>query len=154
MYRMVLWSVALCLAASGLAACSRSVVAPSSDAGQAVGSAPPAALSVTNTLWKLQSFQPSGSASIPVSNPERFTMELQTDGRMSVRADCNRCATGYSISGETLTVGPNAACTRAACASAPFDQQYVSALIGATTARVSGDTLECLSPLGILRFKR
>jgi heat shock protein HslJ len=153
MYRMNVWSVALCLAASCLAACSRTILGPSPDAGQTVGSAP-AALTITNTLWKLQSFQPFGSASVPVSNPEQFTMELRADGRMSVRADCNRCSTTYSISGETLAVGPNAACTRAACASAPFDQQYVNALTGATVARVSGGTLECVSPLGILTFAR
>ena len=153
MYRMNVWSVAVCLAASCLAACSRTVAGPSADAGR-TGVSAPAALTIIDTLWKLQSFQPSGSASVPVSNPERFTMELRADGRVSVRADCNRCSATYSVSGETLAVGPNAACTRAACASAPFDQQYVRALAGATMARVSGDTLECVSPSGILRFAR
>ena len=76
MSRMNVWTVALCLAAGCLAACSRTILGPSSDAGQTVGSAP-AAITITNTLWKLQSFQPFGSAGVPVSNPEQFTMELE-----------------------------------------------------------------------------
>ena len=153
MYRMNVFSVALCLAASCLSACSRSVAGPSSDAGHAVGSAP-SALTVIDTLWKLQSFKRAGSTTVPVSDPDRFTMTLHADGRMSVRADCNRCAGSYSVSGDAFAVGPTAACTRAACSSAPFDQEYVRALSGATIARASGDTLECVSPLGVLRFAR
>ena len=151
MYRMSVATVALLIVGCATA-CTRSITSPSADPTPA-GPAP-VPITITETIWKLRSFQPSGSTKVAVPNPESFTLELRADSKMSVRADCNRCATGYSISGETLTVGPNAACTRAACSSAPFDQQYVSALIGATTARVSGDTLECLSPLGILRFKR
>ena len=146
-------SLALCLAMLSLPACSRSVVSPSSDAGQAVGSVPPA-LTITNTLWKLQSFQRPGAPSTPVANPDQFTMELLADGRLSVRADCNRCAGSYSPAGETFTVGSNAACTRAACSTAPFDQEYVMALTGATITRASGNTLECASPQGVLTFAR
>ena len=145
--------IALCLAALSLPACTRSVASPSSDAGQTVGSAPPA-LTVTNTLWKLQSLQRPGAGTTPVANPDRFTMELLADGRLSVRADCNRCAGSYSLAGETFTVGSNAACTRAACSTAPFDQEYVSALAGATVAHSSGNTLECVSPQGVLTFAR
>jgi heat shock protein HslJ len=151
MYRMNVFVVALSLAAGGLSACSRSVAGPSSSAGQTVETA---AIAITGTLWKLQSFQRSGGTSVPVSDPERFTLELLSNGRMSVRADCNRCASSYSLSGETLAVGPNAACTRAACLSAPFDQEYVTALTAATIARVSGNTLECVSPQGVLKFAR
>jgi len=147
------FSLALCLAALIMPACSRSVVSPSPDAGQAVGSAP-AALTITNTLWKLQSFQRPGAASTPVANPDQFTMELLADGRLSVRADCNRCAGSYSLAGEIFTVGSTAACTRAACSSAPFDQEYVGALTGATITRASGNTLECVSPQGVLTFAR
>ena len=151
MYRMNVFIVALALAASCLSACSQSPAAPSSNAAETVDTA---ALTIDGTLWKLQSFEQSGVTSVPISNPERFTLEFLPDGRMSVRADCNRCAGSYSLSGETLAVGPNAACTRAACPSAPFDQQYVRLLTAVTRARVSGNTLECVSPEGILRFAR
>ena len=143
MYRMNVLVVALSMAASGLSACSRPVTGPSSSAGQTVETA---AIAIAGTLWKLQSFQQSGGANVPVSDPERFTLEFLPSGRMSIRAD--------SLSGETLAVGPNAACTRAACLSAPFDQEYVTALTAATVARVSGNTLECVSPQGVLRFAR
>ena len=151
MYRMNVLVVALSIAASGLSACSRPVTGPSSSAGQTVETA---AIAIAGTLWKLQSFQQSGGANVPVSDPERFTLEFLPSGRMSIRADCNQCASSYSLSGETLAVGPNAACTRAACLSAPFDQEYVTALTAATVARVSGNTLECVSPQGVLRFAR
>ena len=89
-----------------------------------------------------------------VPDPTRFTLELDANGRMSVRADCNRCSASYSQTGGTFAVDPLLACTRAACSSAPFDQEYVAALAGTTIARVSGDTLECVSPQGVLRFAR
>ena len=147
------FSLVLCVAAICLSACSQSVAGPTSNAGQAAGSATPA-LTLTGTLWKLQSFQRSDSTSVPVSNPSPFTLELGADGRMSVRADCNRCSATYSQTGDTFAVDPRFACTRAACSSAPFDQEYLTALAGTTIARVSGETLECVSAQGVLRFAR
>jgi heat shock protein HslJ len=150
MYRMNIAAVALLLAACCVPGCTESIASPSTATSQA-GSAP-AELTITDTLWKLQSFQRSDSTPVAVPDSERFTLELRADGRMSVRADCNRCSGSYRVDGETLVLGTNAACTRAYCASAPFDQQYVEAISGAAVTRAAGNTLKAVSPAGVLIF--
>ena len=151
MYRMKAAAVALLIAGCA-AACTRSITSPSADSTPA-GSTP-LPITITDTVWKLRSFQLSDSTIVPVPNPESFTLELRADGKMSVRADCNRCAGTYVVAGETLVLGANAACTRAFCSSAPFDQQYLQTLSGATITRAAGDTLKAVSPAGVLTFGR
>ena len=151
MYRMKAAAVALLIAGCA-AACTRSITSPSADSTPA-GSTP-LPITITDTVWKLRSFQLSDSTIVPVPNPESFTLELRADGKMSVRADCNRCAGTYVVAGETLVLGANAACTRAFCSSAPVDQQYVGTLAGATITRTAGDTLKAVSPAGVLTFGR
>ena len=150
MYRMKAAAMALLIAAGS--ACTRSITSPSADSTPA-GSAP-IPITITDTIWKLRSFQQSDSTNVAVPNPESFTLELRADGKMSVRADCNRCAGTYVVAGETLVLGSNAACTRAFCSSAPVDQQYVRTLSGATISRTTGDTLKAVSPAGVLTFGR
>lgn len=151
MYRMNAATVALLIVAACAAARTRSVTSPSADTTPA-GSAP-IPITITDTIWKLRSFQQSDSTNVAVPNAESFTLELR-DGRMSVRADCNRCAGTYQVAGETIVLGSNAACTRAFCSTAPFDQQYVRTLSGATITRTAGDTLKAVSPAGVLTFTR
>jgi heat shock protein HslJ len=152
MYRMSAATVAILIAAGCAAACTRSIASPSADPTPA-GSAP-VPITITESIWKLRSFQPSGSPTVAVPSPDSFTLELRADGKQSVRADCNRCSGTYVVAGETLVLGSNAACTRAACSSAPFDQQYVQALSGATITRAAGDALKAVSPAGVLTFTR
>jgi heat shock protein HslJ len=151
MYRMKAATVALLIAGCA-AACTRSITSPSAETTPA-GSAP-IPVTITDTIWKLRSFQQSDSTDVAVPNPERFTLELRADRKMSVRADCNRCAGTYVVAGEALVLGSNAACTRAYCSSAPFDQHYVRTLSGATITRTAGDTLKAVSPAGVLTFTR
>jgi heat shock protein HslJ len=153
MNRKFVCAVALCLATAGLTACSQSVTRPSSSDGQS-GDPGASAITVTDTLWKLQSIERPGSGIVPVSNPDRFTLTLGSDGRMSVRADCNRCFATYSLTGTAFVASQAAACTRAACSSAPLDSEYVAALTSMTIARTNGNTLEGVSPSAVLRFTR
>ena len=132
--------------AVSLAACAKSVAEPSST------STASAAVALTGTLWKLQSFQRTDSSRVDLSNTGQFTLQFADDGKVAVRADCNRCASSYSQNGTAFAVNPSFACTRAACASAPFDYEYVTALGGTTSARVNGNTLECVSAQGVLTF--
>jgi heat shock protein HslJ len=73
---------------------------------------------------------------------------------VTVRADCNTCAGTYRADAGSLTIGPQLACTRAACPSAPLDQEYVTALAGATSYVVAGSRLAIFSTGGVLRFSR
>jgi heat shock protein HslJ len=87
-----------------------------------------------------------------VPAPERFTVAFEADGRLSIRADCNSCAGAYRADESSLTIGPQLACTQAACPSAPFDRKYVTALAGATSFRVVGNDPTIGSTGGALGF--
>jgi heat shock protein HslJ len=77
-----------------------------------------------------------------------------TDGRLSTRADCNTCGSAYGLAGETLTVGPALACTRAACRTMEFENTYTRLLDGASTVTVSDNSLVLSSSRGVLQFTR
>ena len=62
------------------------------------------------------------------------------------------CSGGFTISGQTLTVGPNLACTRAACPTMAFETLYTAILGGDHTVEVSGSTLVLSSSRGRLAF--
>ena len=110
---------------------------------------------MTDGVWRLQSFRRSDSIVVPVPDPDRFTIEVAADGRLAVRADCNRCSASYSQSGDTLKIGSAMACTKAFCSTtAPFDTQYAAALSDATLVRATGTALEFVSTAGVLTFGR
>jgi heat shock protein HslJ len=91
---------------------------------------------------------------VDVPAPERFTIAFDANDRVTIRADCNTCAGMYQAATSSLTIGPQLACTQAACPSAPFDREYVTALAGATSYGVAGNDLTIASTGGILGFSR
>lgn len=139
--------VSLLLTATLSVACSEPAAAPSPTAQSG-------ASSISDGVWRLQSFQRSDSTVVPVADPSRFTLEVGADGRLGVRADCNRCSGSYSESSGRLKVGSAMACTKAFCSTAPLDTQYAAALSDATLVRTGDDTLEAVSGAGVLRFVR
>jgi heat shock protein HslJ len=106
----------------------------------------------TNTTWSLQSLTEAGSPEVTITNPGIFTLAL-VDGKVQVRADCNRASAGYTITDRTLSVGLMAS-TRAYCASAPLDSQYLALLGGENVIDISGTSLQLSSSRGTLRFVR
>ena len=104
--------------------------------------------------WQLQAFQRADGRPVDIPAPGRFAVEFRADGRVTVRADCNRCTGTYQADGSSLTIGPQLACTRAFCPSAPLDEQYVAALASAISYEVRGDRLTILGQGGVLRFSR
>jgi heat shock protein HslJ len=140
-------SLAFILAAILTAACSDSPANPTSPSA---GSGSPAlSTGQLNGTWTLSSLQPAGQA--VQSSPATYTISF-TDGRVSTRADCNQCSGTSSVSGQTLTVGPNLACTRAACPTMAFESAYTSILGGDHTVEVSANTLVLSSARGRLAF--
>ena len=120
------------------AACSSSVVGPSDVSGE----------------WRLRSIEQPNQGTITVSEPARFTVRFEADGRLAVRADCNSCAGSYRIEDGALSTGP-LACTRAFCVTtAPLDTVFVTVLDGESAVRVSGDRLTVTSARGTLVFTR
>jgi heat shock protein HslJ len=147
-FRSLACVVFLLAAATFSVACDESLAAPSSTSQSA------ATASVTDGIWKLQSFQRADTTVVPVPDPSRFTIEVTPDGRLAVRADCNRCSGSYSQSSGALRIGAAMACTRAFCSTSPFDTQFAAALSDATLVRATDTTLEFVSAAGVLKFAR
>ena len=67
------------------------------------------------TTWRLLKIQSMDDTAFTPDEPDRYTLTFGADGRVSVRADCNRGTGSWqSESGSQLTFGPIAA-TRALC---------------------------------------
>jgi heat shock protein HslJ len=119
-----------------------------------VPAAPIASLAIdTNVVWHLRSIVSADGSVLTIGDPSLFTVMLTDDGKVSARADCNRASGGYRISGNTLSIGPMAS-TRAYCASAPVDQQFLMLLGGENSVTTSDATLQLSSPRGTLKFGR
>lgn len=139
--------IALALLSSVVAACSES---PSSPTPAAVGSGSPAITAgQLSGTWTLTSAQPAGQSS--QASPALFTITF-ADGRIAARVDCNSCSGTFALAGPVLTVGPNLACTRAACPTQAFESLYTGILGGDHTAELSARTLVLSSPRGRLVF--
>ena len=126
--------VVLILAA--VAACSDAPASPTSPTGGA-GSFALTAEQLAGT-WVLSALQEPGQAPQPVPDGASYTLSFDDGGRFSTRADCNTCGGRFTLSGATLTLGPNLACTRAACPTARFEASYTNLLSGEATVTVSG----------------
>jgi heat shock protein HslJ len=103
--------------------------------------------------WKLVSLQRSGQSVQTAPADAEYALTLTGD-RASARADCNSCGGAFAVSGQTVTVGPNMACTRAACPTMAFESSYTAILAGQSTALVEGNTLTLDSSRGRLLFRR
>jgi heat shock protein HslJ len=104
--------------------------------------------------WRLVALRPAGSQSdVPAPSNANYTVTF-TDGRVSVRADCNICNGVFSLNGQTLTAGPTLICTRAACPTMTFENTYTLLIAGDSTVSLNGNQLVLTSSRGILRFTR
>jgi heat shock protein HslJ len=85
--------------------------------------------------------------------PDRYTLELAPNGRLLVRADCNRGTGAYRIGAGTIAIGP-VATTRMACPPDSLDARYLSDLQRAAAFFVEGGNLFIELPLdaGTMRF--
>jgi heat shock protein HslJ len=116
------------------------------------GSVKISASGLEGPTWKLSAFEPSAGTPAAIVNGDRFTARF-SDGRLEVRADCNVGHASYKAGDSTLSVGLMAL-TRAYCASAPLDTNYVAALGSARSYTVTGSELVVVSERGRLTFKR
>jgi heat shock protein HslJ len=104
--------------------------------------------------WTLVAQQRPGEPETPPPPGATFRIEV-ADGRAAVTADCNHCGGVGAIGDSTVTIGPNLACTRAYCASAPADGVFLRILAGESRATLDGgEQLTLRSDRGVLRFRR
>lgn len=132
------------------AACSSTPTTPTAVA------APPSAAYLAAQLegtWTLAYIQPAGGERQDRPFSATYTLTF-AEGRLATRVDCNMCSGTFSVTGNTLTAGPNLACTRAACATMAFESAYTAILNGPSETLVTGSTLTLTSPRGTLQFVR
>ena len=132
--------------------CSDSPSAPTAPSPASTASSALTADQLAGT-WTLVSIQPSGEGVQPTPPGATYTLSFST-GRLSTKADCNSCSAAFTVLGQTLTVGPALACTRAACPTMAFENVYTSLLSGDSTVSVSEKTLVLSSDRGLLHFAR
>jgi heat shock protein HslJ len=123
--------------ALGLVSCAEDVTGPSDLQGG---------------VWKLASMETETGGTFEPEDASRFTVEFSADGTLGVQADCNQCGGSYTVSGESLTVGP-LVCTLIACPTAR-GQEFAALLDGTTEVDADGEELEIESPEGTLEFTR
>jgi heat shock protein HslJ len=129
--------LAACVVTGTLVSCGGDVVGPSDLRGE----------------WRLVSLKRADHSTIPIPDTLRLTADFGEDDRLGLRADCNVCGGAFALDGDAMVAGPFA-CTRAFCASAPLDSEFVGLLDGRSTVRVDGDRLVLSSGRGALLFLR
>ena len=117
----------------------------------------PSSLTVTadqlSGTWTLVSMQLTGQTAQAAPSGATYTLTF-TDGRLSTRVDCNTCSGVFALSGRTLTAGPALACTRAACPTMAFENEYTRLLAGDSSVSLSDGTLALSSARGTLRYRK
>jgi heat shock protein HslJ len=102
--------------------------------------APPVAgLASAKGSWRWEGLV-SSADKIEISHPERYTLELQSDGKALVRADCNRGQAAYKLDGRTFSIKISTL-TRATCPAGSLSERYLKALEVAAGHRLKGDNL-------------
>lgn len=107
---------------------------------------------ITNITWKLESIERTGMPTVAIPNPEQYTLRLEDNGRLNVRADCNSCNGRYSLDGSSLSVN-GVACTRAFCGLGSFDENYAVALENVRSLSIDGERLTIVGSGFTLRFR-
>jgi heat shock protein HslJ len=79
---------------------------------------------IVGGTWDWEQFQGGDGRSIVVAKPEQYTVQFLADGKVSVRADCNRGSGSYEIDGHGLSISVMAM-TMAACPPESLSDQYV-----------------------------
>jgi len=85
--------------------------------------------SLIGTVWRWQcSLYNNNTESVP-PDPDRYTLMLQPDGQINIRADCNMGGGTYTLDGKKISITITHT-TRAACPPESLEQPYISDLNG------------------------
>jgi heat shock protein HslJ len=103
--------------------------------------------------WFLETMEPAGAAAVPVGEPERYVARFESEGLVTLRSDCNRCAGGYNATTTALRFSP-LACTRAYCGEASLDSRFERVLGVSERWSVEGSRLTLDGSAGRLVFVR
>lgn len=111
--------------------------------------------SITDATWQWVSFT-TPVEQITVDAPDRYTILFGQDGRVAVRADCNRGTGRYTVTDDRrITISP-LALTRAMCPEGSLSDRYGRELARAAIYFMRDGDLYIELPMdsGTLRFRR
>jgi heat shock protein HslJ len=80
--------------------------------------------SLTDTIWHWQGTVYNNDTESVSTDPDRFTLTLQPDGKVSIRADCNRGGGTYALDQKKISIIITHT-TRAACPPGSLEQTYI-----------------------------
>jgi heat shock protein HslJ len=135
MHRSVLRAQSICACVLALAGCSapRATDAPAALPAVTPIMMPPAmaagtAEELVGRAWSWQGTTYAGNRQVVPDAPERYSIEFMPDGRVQLRADCNRGGARYEArESRSLTLGP-AALTKMGCPPGSKDTEFVRQL--------------------------
>ncbi len=104
------------------------------------GAAPAAAPSLVGLTWQWQRTAWGDDTVTTAQDPSHYTLTFLPDGRLAVRADCNRVVGTYAAEGSRLDLQLGAS-TRAFCGQASQDTDYLRMLGQVATYVFEGETL-------------
>ena len=105
-------------------------------------------------IWAWQGTLMNDDSRVVPESPERYTLQLQPDGKAVVRADCNRGSGTYARDGQRLAFGAIAQ-TRMACPPESRDAAFLKGLANVASYLFDGDVLvlELKYDSGAMRFR-
>jgi heat shock protein HslJ len=149
---------------AGVALCAAACAAPAADKPAALPPItpimipPPIAAGTAGELagrtWSWQGSRLAGNREVVPDAPERYTLEFRPDGRVQLRADCNRGGASYQAGANgALSLGP-AAITKIGCPRGSKDTEFLRQLGEVAGYRfVDGDLVLALkADAGSMRF--
>ena len=103
--------------------------------------------------WYWQGTWMGDGSQVTPDDPERYTVQFSRDGRVAVRADCNRGVGTYDRRGQSLAVSVRAL-TKAACRPGSLERRYLVQLNGVDRLSWPGDllVLGLKDDAGVMRF--
>ena len=107
---------------------------------------------VVGVTWKWEKFQGSDDKTVVVDEPEKYTIEFLPDGRVNIRADCNRGSGNYRINGSGLSI-KILILTRAACPPESLSDVYIRDLNDAVSWVLEGGKLHLNLKIGTMVFE-
>lgn len=90
----------------------------------------PEAAEITGVVWKWQQTRYNNDQQTIPAEPSHYKVEFMPDGKLHVRADCNRVGGTYSLEGTRLTIDLTHS-TRAMCPPDSLDEAFKKDLGGA-----------------------
>ena len=78
---------------------------------------------ITGVVWKWQQTRYNNDTQNVPSDPSLYTIEFKSDGKLNIRADCNRAGGTYSMEGKSIRIEQTHS-TMAMCPPGSLDQDF------------------------------